>query len=467
MANPACGEDQVRNFFTRAQHTLSTQFGLLEGPIGFWDGRIRNLGTFPNSSGWAFRDTTLGFQRPRVTQLKFNPMVGLQDDCSATCDVPAEEVKLGNADHIWTRMTQLAFNTEVFCLTKMVSDALSLPTQIRNNIRNLRDITSVVLDEFKRTNYAVISRNKWAAVDGINSPRRGLWRFATDANGIADTNYIILDPGVNPADLSLPTVPILNYIVMTGSYNGAFPRTGGATLITDWETIQELPKFDTNVRADNRYREPSALDPSLPGTSARYAGYQFDNDMAGMRYSWTLDDPAYPQGVLKRVEPYTQKAVSEGCWDEVSQDFMEADFALSPFYNPDVMGLMTANLPNPPDMPFDQPQSPYNGMWRFINEINEITPCNVDRTKAFWRMVFRMAARPINSGELGHVLLHRRFNTRGPVKSCRPLVVAVGGSVDCDDSCPPFNFFPPPLNDVVVCPGLYNADGGSCVVDEA
>lgn len=465
MANAACGIDEIRNFFTRAQHTLDTQFGLLEGPIGMWDGKIRDLGAFPNASGWATRSTVLGFQRPRHTSIRFNPMVGLQDDCTASCDVQANEVRLGNADHLWTRMTEYAENTEPFCLIKMLGDALELGQQIRQHIKILRDRTADIMDEFKRANYSVLARNKWAAVDGINSPRRNLWRFATDANGQPDVNYIILEPGVDAADLSLPTIPILNYIVTTGSYNGAFPRTGGGTIITDWETIQELPKFDTNVRADNRYRDPSALNPALPGDTARYAGYQFEQDLFGLRYAWTLDDPSYPLGVLKRIEPWTSKQVSEGCWDEVSTDYLEADFAISPFYNPDVMGLQHANITAPAGMPFEQPQSPYNGMWTFKNEVNEVTPCNQDRTKAYWRMVFRMAAKPINNGELGHVFLHRRFNTRGPVKSCRPLVVPVGGSVDCSMDCAPFDWQPAPLVDRVVCPGLYNADGGACTVE--
>lgn len=458
----ACGIDTIRNIFTRAQHTLETQFGYLEGVTGIWDGRIKNLGNFPNSSGWAIRDTTLGFQRPRVTTLRFNPMVGLQDDCASSCDVKTNLVRLGNADNIWTRMMEYAENTEAFCLVKMLGDALSLDQQIRNHLRILKTRTGEIMDEFKRSNYYAIARNKWMSVENNNSPRRALWRFAQDANGQPDVNYIILNPGIDPNNISLLTIPQLNYIIDTGTYNGAFPRGGGGEVITDWETIQEISKYDTNVRMDNRYRDPSVLNPAYPGDGRKsYAGLDWFRDPTAMRYYWTTSDPSYPNGVLKRIETWTDKQVSEGCWDEVSTDYLEGDFQLSGFYNPDIMGLMNANLVNPTGMPFDQPQSPYNGMWNFKNEINEVTPCNQDRTKAYWRMVMRMAARPINNGELGHVFLHRRFNSRGPQKSCRPLVVPVGGSYNCTQTCPPLDWQPPALVVRNVC-GHYNAAGSNC-----
>lgn len=465
-----CGPDGIRNFFTRAQHNLDKEFAYLEGPIGMWDGRVKNLGSFPLASGWAARVTTLGFTRPQTSTIRFRPMVGLQDDCKTSCDTPAREVKLGSADHLWYRMTEYAENTEVFCLVSMWGDALNLQEQLQNHIRVLRDRTAAIMDEFKRSNYAAIAFNKWMSVDGISTPRRQLWRFAEDENGQPDVNFIILDAGIDPADISLPTIPILNYIIETGSYYiGTFPG-GRAEYITDFETRQELPKFDTNVRADNRYRDPSVLNPALganngnfdPGRSGmgkplNYADIDFSRDPFSMRYRWTLDEPDYPNGVLKRIEQWQPEQVSEGCWDEIANDYMEGDFQVSLFYNDNVFGMQDLNLPTSvPGGAFQQPQSPYNGMWQFKNEVNEVTPCNQDRNKAYWRMLMRMAAKPISSGRYGHLHLHRRFGTRGPVKSCRPLQVAVGSYFVCDESCPPFDFFPPPLVNPITC-GSWNA----------
>lgn len=464
-----CGPDGIRNFFTRAQHNLDKEFAYLEGPMGVWADRIKNLGPFPLSSGWAARVTTLGFQRPRHSAMHFRPMVGLQDDCRSSCNSPASVVKLGSADHLWYRLTEHAENTEPFCLLSMWSDALNLPEQLENHMRVLKARTAEIMDEFARANFSAVAHNKWTSVDGISAPRRGLWRFASDTDGQPDVNFIVLDAGIDPAKISLLTMSNLNYIVETGMYyNQTFPATGMPELLTDYETREELPKFDTNVRADNRFRAPDTLDPRLGAAPLdrpkEYGNIEFSRDPFAMRYRWVTNNPSFPGGVLQRIEQWTQDQVSEGSWDEISTEYMEGDFQISPFFNPNVIGLQDLNLPqNVPGGTFDQPQSPYNGMWNFKNEINEVTPCNQDRNLAYWRMIVRLAAKPMFSGRLGHVVLHRRFGTRGPVKSCRPLQVAAGSYFTSDDTCPPFDFFPPPLINPVTCGSWVQGAVTGCV----
>ena len=99
----------------------------------------------------------------------------------------------------------------------MWGDALNLEEQLQNHMRVLKARTAEIMDEFSRANYAAIAFNKWMSVDGISAPRRGLWRFAQDADGQPDVNFIILDAGIDPLDISLPTMSILNYIIETGT----------------------------------------------------------------------------------------------------------------------------------------------------------------------------------------------------------------------------------------------------------
>lgn len=462
----SCVSD-IRNFFTRGQHYLDREFGVIEGVRGVWEGKIRQGGTFPVGSGFAARTTLLGFQRPRVSTIGWRPKVGLQDDCRVDCDVPANLVKLGNADHRWYRLFDYAENTEVYCLKSMWADALNLPAQIRNIVTNLKNRTVEIMDEFYRANQVAISSNRWVGVDdGTNNPKiiRALsgspaWRFEQDANGTVNVNKIILNPGVEPENVGLLSIDTLNYIRQTGSYTGAFPVNGQVPIITDWETADYLPKADTNVRMDNRYRDPQALDPSF-GAVSRYGMYDFSFDPFTLRYYWDTEDPNYPDGVLTRIEHWTSEQVSEGCWDQVSEDYLNADFQLTIPFNNMVYELQNAQYDNPPEMPFEQPQSPYTGIWRFVNEVNEITPCNVDRTKAFWRMVLEKAAKP-DRYDLGHVILHRRFNTRGVFRSCRTLQVPVGGTYYCDDTCAPLDHYPPALVTRTTC-GKWNQGGLSC-----
>jgi len=453
-----CGPSDIAKFFTRSQHNLGERFFALKPIMGIWGDRITDLGLFPNASGWAARTTTLGFRRVRMTDLNFNPMVGLQDDCATSCDTPATIVPLGGADNQWYRMTNLAMNTPVFCLQTMWGDALNLREQVENIITNLRGDTEFVFDEFKRRNFAAIAANKWLGLDGGTAPRRGLWNFATDANGTVNVDYIELDASItDPRNIVLPSVDIFNAIVETGSYNGGFEVGNRAQLITDYQTQQQLSKFDTNVRADNRLRQPSVLNPAL-GSVTSYANFDMPHDPFALRYIWTEDDPNYPGGVLKRVDAFTDQQVSEGCWDDVSDDYLNADFIVHIFYNDRVFGMQNMSLPtNLPGGTYDQRAAPYNGMWHFYNEINEVTPCNVDRNKAFWRMKFNKAAKPMYSGKYGHVVLTRRFGGTGLVKACRELITLSGAYYDCDNTCPPLDWSPPALIERTTC-GSWNED---------
>lgn len=452
--------DGIRNFFSRAQHFLDQDFAVEEGIKGVWEGRINSAGTFPIGSGWAARTTVLGFNRPRhANDRRFQPLVGLQDDCVASCDTPTRTIKFGNADHRWYRMEEYAENTEVFCLKKMLGDALNLPDQWRNIVRNMKARTNDIFDEYYRANQVIISDNKWIGVDG-STPQRRLWHFEQDANGTVNVNKVILDPTVDPNDISLLTQDFLNYVRLTGSYNGAFRVDGNSPLITDYETMSEIPKQDTNTRADNHYRQPNSLNPALGAVSA-YGMWDYFYDPFALRYYWDLDDPNYPNGVLTRIDHWSSREVSEGCFDEVSNDYLAADFQISLPFNANVYGYQTLNLPNPPEAPVDQPASPYRGLWRFVNEVNEVTPCNQDRTKFYFRMVMNMAAKP-KDRFLGHAVLHRRYNRTGTIKSCRPLQVPVGGgSYNCDPACAAFDHYPPALVTRTVC-GKSNQTAGTC-----
>lgn len=452
----------ISNLFTRAQHELGRQFDTIEGLDPVWDdGKIPNAGAFPVGSGFAARVTTLGQQRLSFTNLNlWKNMVGLQPDCAVSCDPPTTTLELANADHKWYRLMHVAYNTKPYCLESMFADALNLPAQIAQIFWDLKHVTMDLMDEFNRNNHAAISAIRWMGYDdGTNQTlRKGAWRFATDADGNIDTTYIILDAGLDPDNLAVMSVPLLNRIRNRGTYVGAFPKDGNIPIVTDYETFQDLPFYDTNARADNRFRAPQKLDPAYAATQ-EYGGYTLDNDPFVLRYYWTETEAAYPNGVLKRVDQWSNLALSEGCMSDLSEDFENADFQVSFPWGKPAFELQSGEQPLSAGsgVTYADPASPWNGMWRWVNEINEITPCNVDRNKGFWRMVAKKAAKPMRSGLLSHSLLHRRFPFRGITKSCKPLGTPAGGSVDCALTCPPLDHYPPALVDVFTC-GSWNDD---------
>jgi len=469
-----CAGD-ISNHFTLAQHYLDPIFKTLDGVSGVWEGMIPDGGRFPLYSGYASRVTTLAQQRLGFEDLNlWQDMVGLQTDCAVTCDPPVKVVDPGNANHQWYRLMNISYNTKPYCLESMMSAPLSLPQQIEQIFKDLLYIRSDVMDEFYRNNYVGLSAYRWIAYDPpVNQPGspallQSQWQFATDANGNVNTRYIVLNPTVNPNNIDMPSTDILNRIRNFGIPMRTFTPDGEITLVTDYETFSNLPLYDTNRREDNRFRSPVSLNPEYKATTS-YAGYKLKNDYFALRYNWRGpgEVAGYPNGVLERVYQWSNQAISEGCFSTTNQAYIDADFQLNiPFSEMQaVFDMQSGETPLSAGngVNFADPASPWNGTWRWVNEVNEVTPCNVDRNKGFWRMVLKKAARPQFFGQRGHILLSRRFPLRGIARSCATLQTGVGtGSADCENSCPAMDFFPPSLVDRYQCGG-WNA-AGTCAL---
>jgi hypothetical protein len=465
MAEPisiACVAD-LRNAFVRGQHEIGGVFGTINGFDGVWEGMIPSSGSFPVGSGFAARVTTLGQQRLSFSRLNlWRPMVGMQGDCAVSCDPPTEIVKPGNGQNDWYRLLNVAYNTEPFCLESMFADSLNLEEQIAQQFRDLKFLSTDVMDEFYRNNYVALSRYRYFGYDNGTTQQfvNDGWRFATDADGNVDTTYVILDAGFDPENISALSVSgILNRIRDRGQYIGTFPKDGVVPLITDWQTFQELPLYDTNRRVDNRFRAPEMLNPGYAAVS-EYAMFGLKNDPFSLRYFWTETEPGYPDGVLKRIDQWANQPLTNGCMSDLSNDYQEADFQISILKGQSPVFTMQNGeqpLSAGSGVTFADPASPWNGVWRFVNEVNEVTPCNQDRNKGYWRMNLKKAAKPSESGFRGNLVLHRRFPWRGIAKICRPLGTPTAGSYDCDWTCAPLDWAPPALEDVFTC-GRWNPD---------
>lgn len=467
-----CSAD-ISNHFSLAQHFLDPLFRRLNGRNGVWEGMIPDGGRFPVGSGFSSRVTTLAQQRLGYDDLNlWQDMVGLQTDCVTTCDPPVKVVDPGNANHQWYRLMNISYNTRPFCLESMFASSLSLDQQIEQIYKDLMYIRMDVMDEFYRNNQVGLSAFQWLAYDppanqpGSPALLQSQWQFATDANGNVDTKYIVLDPTVNPANIALLSTDILNRIRNYGIPMGTFNPEGQITVVTDYETFSNLPLYDTNRREDNRFRAPVTLSPAYADTTS-YAGYKLKNDWFALRYNFVLGEPGFPLGVLKRVYQWSNQSLSEGCFSQTSQAYIDADFQVNiPFSDMESVFEMQSGeqpLSAGSGVDFKATASPWNGTWRWVNEVNEVTPCNVDRNKGFWRMVLKKAAKPLFFGQRGHTILSRRFPLRGITRSCATLQTDVGaGSADCTNACPAMDFFPPSLINRYACGGWNEA--GTCAL---
>lgn len=460
----ACEAD-LSNHFTLAQHYLDPLFKKLNGVDGVWEGMIPDGGRFPVGSGFASRVTTLAQQRLGYDDLNlWQDMVGLQSDCVTTCDPPTKLVDPGNAQHNWYRLMNIAYNTRPYCLEQMFASSLGLDQQIAQIFLDLGNIRRDVMDEFYRNNQVGLSAYRWLPYDdgASSSLTTGNWQFATDANGNINTKYIVLGAGFSPSQIAILSTDILNRIRNYGIPMRTFMPDGQITLVTDYETFSNLPLYDTNRREDNRHRAPVVLNPEYKATT-EYAGYKLKNDYFALRYNWVTDEPGYPAGVLKRVYQWRNEAISEGCFSNTNSEYVDADFQLNiPFSEmQNVFDVQNGTQPLSAGSGanFAASASPWDGTWRWINENNNVTPCNEDRNKGYWRMVLKKAARPQFFGQRGHVVLARRFPLRGIARSCVTLQTGTGdGSADCTNTCPAMDFFPPTLVDRYACGG-WNESG--------
>lgn len=469
-----CSAD-ISNHFSVAQHYLEPIRKALNGRVGTWENMIPTGGRFPVGSGFAARVTTLAQQRLGYTDLNlWQDMVGLQNDCAVTCDPPVKVLNPGNANHQWYRLMNVSYNTQPYCLESMFSAAFDLEQQIAQIYKDLFMVRADVMDEFSRNNQVGLSAFRWLGYDPpqnqVGSPAlfQSQWQFATDANGNVNTRYIVLDSHVNPNNIAMVSSDILNRIRSFGIPMGTFSEDELIEVVTDYETFSNIPLYDTNRREDNRFRAPAVTNPSYVATK-EYAGYRLKEDLFMLRYNWRPPGAVagYPNGVLERVYQWSNQAISEGCFSQTSQAYIDADFCLIiPMSKMDsVFELQNGEQPLSAGsgVNFQATASPWNGEWRWVNEINEVTPCNVDRNKGFWRMVLKKAAKPIAFGQRGHVLLARRFPLRGITRSCVTLQTGVGaGSADCTNNCPAMDFFPPSLVSRYACGG-WN-ESGTCAL---
>jgi hypothetical protein len=477
IGNISCGAD-ISNHFSVAQYHLNDIRDMLNGRVGTWEGMVPDGGRFPVTSNFAARVTTLAQQRLGYRDLNlWQPMVAeLGGDCAVSCDPPTKVVDPGNANHQWYRLMNIAYNTKPYCLESMFASGFDLPQQIEQIFKDLFMIRADVMDEFTRNNQVTLSAFKWLAYDkpqnqaGPSGLMPNQWQFATDANGFYDTRYIVLDNTVNPFNISLPSTDIFNRIREFGIPLGTFSEEEMVETVTDYTLFSNLPLYDTNRREDNRFRSPGVLEPSYVAAKT-YANYKLKEDIYMLRYNWRGpgEVQGYPNGVLERVYQWTDEQITEGCFSQTSQAYVDADFSLIVLRSKREPVFLLQNGEQPlsagSGVNFAATASPWDGTWRWVNEVNEVTPCNQDRNKGYWRMVLKKAAKPIMFGQRGHVLLVRRFPLRGIARSCAPAqTFASVGSPDCTNNlpCPAPDFFPPPLIQSSVCGG-WN-DGGVCTL---
>lgn len=347
--------NDLNNIFVRMSRELEPYFRRVEGYESFWKDLVTFGGDFPVAAGFA----------ARISLAK------------------RHEVGPPQGNQHWYRLLQSTYNAPPVCLEALWADALNLPDELERFFTHLKLKTSDFVDDFCRTSHASISANRLLEDTKI---RVGEWDFTQDKNGVRDINQIIFNCEVNPNEILSLSKTQVHRVYESGFYDMSFPEGEEVRLITDRDTFKKLPYWDTQRRnLEGRGVEGTSLSMIL------------QEDKFPLRYNWDDD-----QKILVRV-PHSDE-----------EKYQNADFQISiPFSHQPVFTLQFGG-PRPVT-----PENWFYQFWVWVNDCNEVTPCNVDRNKGFFRFISKLAARPKNGGQSGNLILHRRYPTEFQAV-CRP-----------------------------------------------
>lgn len=240
--------------------------------------------------------------------------------------------------------------------------------------------TKVIVDACPPSEYA----DSW----GVTSWTSVMTQTQSDCSG-----FSILTQGV----LDIYRAQLLR----DGAVMGALGMRNGApvlTLISSFETSDNIIKLNADVRQDLRWGEPNKLLAPL-GVVGDYRGFYHVNDGFPRRFNCTL------AGTITEVAPFTLGAASKGQKATINSSWRTATLEESFIFDRTVMTqLVPQPIVNPaPNFTFN-PVS-YIGTIQALNIIDRV--CNPLGTILFHRADMAAASMP-NKPERGVAFLHLR-----------------------------------------------------------
>lgn len=404
-------------------------------------GKVPDGKPFPLRSGTRIKGNRLG----RITPPDGGGWQPVEDGLCSTnaCDSSAEVVSHGNEEFYFS-LVQKALRTDWLCL-----DALALrevpEEEIAHLESGLQSASRYVHEEFRRTRYLHFCANKMVTVlaeegstgmplsenvtscDGDEQDNNG-WIWETRDNGEIDENHVRVC--VNPEKPGLIgglSLDNLDYASERLGYEDE-SYMGGTMLfdvllanikLSNQLALQEDDKMN-NAASYGGYNMLELA--QAYGTQRVLRNYSLRSDMYSARfypdaafnalladedgYAFDEDDPN-TWARFVRVYPFLPRKANVSGIDKITNpNYLRAPFGISTILSQRVMSVMSF-----PDISgFGSAQKAemfgFDGVAKWINPDRE---CNEDRNKGFWKLKFRLAARPDYDKE-GFAWFHRLSN---------------------------------------------------------
>lgn len=360
----------------------------------------KTKGTWTDSLGKTLNVATSERMLPATSEEDWETASEADDEC-----LPPVEKVAGGETLRPVSMQHKAVETNDYCIEN-IRDSNQFSEFLKNRSRNLAEITAWVLtgryiSEYRRLSGHHITALQSGAVDD-------------------DTEYDVTTPPNAPLSQGLLDDIRTDMIREAGDEPFMTDSSNGAPvlpLLIGDEMSRQLIRNNEDLRQDVRY--------AYMGSGANSPLLQaMNNLMAGRRAygGWTHFILRYPPrynisgGNLVRVEPFLPETnATRGKKRPVNSQYKNAQFEEVIPYSEDVMKILERGRITNPAPGWNFAPVDMTGTFRWVNEYHR--DCNPDRTKGFWRAVFKNAAMPLHP-ELGYTILVQRCNNAASVESC-------------------------------------------------
>lgn len=343
-------------------------------------------GVFPGGKGDVINVLTYERSAPTQATPQWINSVTVDGAEGGSCLPPVTKVGIGSTTRNFNLM-EAALEGPDFCAEDHRT-VFSLMQQLNAITSIMAEYTRIMWEIRDRQEYFRMVKRK-VVVDGCPP---------TESNTMAATY-----PAVCPT--SILTQGILDRyaakLFRDGAMQSAMARDNGRgvlTLITSWETSQNLIKLNPEIRQDIRWADPGELLKPILTNNRVYGGFVHVIDPYPRRFTCA-------DGVYTEVPAFAAFNPTKGESAEINTAYETAPFEETVIKDPMVMQQLIPLPVTNPAPQFNYKAVNYTGNWRVVNIPDR--KCNPDENILFHRGILKAASMPIHP-ERGVAFVHLR-----------------------------------------------------------
>jgi hypothetical protein len=342
-------------------------------------------GTFPKGMGDILNVLTYERSAPLEAAPAWHDVVTVDGAEGGACLPPVTKVGIASTTRNFN-LQRRALEGPDFC-----AEDLRTPFELAQQLNSISDI----LAEYSRLEWEIHNRQEYFRL----VKRKVVMGCPPTESNTSATTY----PAV--CATSILTQGILDRyaakLFRDGAMQSAMARDNGRavlTLITSWETSQNLITLNADMRQDLRWAKPDMLLEPILTNNRVYRGFVHVIDPYPRRFTCA-------GGVYTEVPAFMTAAATKGNKAEINTEYEAAPYEETVIKDPSVMKqLIPEPITNPaPNFRFDPVT--YTGSWKVQNIQDRI--CNPDSNILYHRGILAAASMPIHP-ERGVAFVHLR-----------------------------------------------------------